>query len=310
MILGLSLACILIVISSFVEIPYLFILFFGFALGILGSNLIFPSVWICQRKVLNKNKSFVTGFGLAGFALSPYIFSLIFTAIVNPENDKPDVEVENNGMKFKIYNENISNNVQLGLWLFSVVIAVLGAIAISCFYEKNSQVNARNVKSTISIKELLKKGIFWLIFFIDYLKMLSFLFVINVYKAVGVQYIKNSEMIVYLSGIGFIIGALSRISFGKLLDKFSWVKLNLIETMLECILYILYAFSLNSPAFVMTITILLVGFSNIAHLTIWILTDKLFPQDKWVFSIISLVNPISLLSVYLLTLFVIPVINN
>jgi len=197
--------------------------------------------------------------------------------------------------------------VQTGLWIFSVVIAVLGAIAILCFYEKNSQVNARNVSSTMSLKQLLKNGKFWLIFFIDYLKMFSFLFVINVYKAVGVEYIKDSEMILYLSGVGFIIGALSRVSFGKLLDKLSWVRLNLIETMLECILYILYAFSLNFPAFVITVTILLIGFSNIAHLTIWILTDKLFPQDKWVFSIVSLINPISLLSVYLLTLFIIPV---
>lgn len=260
MIVGLTFGCVLIVTSSFVDIPYLFIFLFGFALGTLGSFLNFTSIWICQRKVSDKNISFVTGFGLAGVALSPYIFSLIFAGIVNPQNDNPNVEVEKNGVKFNIYNEKTAQHVKVGLCVLGVVIAVLGLIGILCFYEKNSQVNARKVSYTIGFKDLLKKGMFWLILMINYLKMFSFLFVINIYKAVGVEYIKNSTVLLYVSGVGFIIGAISRVMFGKLLDKISWVKLNLIETSLEGILYILYAFSLNYPAFVMTITILLIGY--------------------------------------------------
>jgi len=102
MILGLALACVLIVISSFVEIPYLFIIFFGLGLGILGSNLIFPSVWICQRKVQEKNKSFVTGFGLAGFALSPYIFSLIFAVIVKMISQMQRLKIMASSSRFTV----------------------------------------------------------------------------------------------------------------------------------------------------------------------------------------------------------------
>ena len=50
--------------------------------------------------------------------------------------------------------------------------------------------------------------------------MFPYLFILNVYKILGLLYINDDYFLAYVSGIGFILAAIFRIILGKILDKY------------------------------------------------------------------------------------------
>ena len=63
--------------------------------------------------------------------------------------------------------------------------------------------------------------------------MMFFLFFSNVYKTIGLNHIKDDYLLSYITGAGFMLGAIFRVILGKLLDHFTWRAVNLFKYSIE-----------------------------------------------------------------------------
>ena len=75
--------------------------------------------------------------------------------------------------------------------------------------------------------------------------LFPYLFILNVYKILGLLYINDDYFLAYVSGIGFILAAIFRIILGKILDKYEWADVCEWTTATEIVLTLVYFYILE-----------------------------------------------------------------
>ena len=81
----------------------------------------------------------------------------------------------------------------------------------------------------------------------------------------------------------------------------------LIETVLEIFSAVFYFNSVESRYLFAAMTIIIFTLTGTSFLTVWVIVDQIYPEDKWVFSAITMTNSLSLAAVMLFTSIFIPV---
>ena len=294
--------------SSYIENPYIFVVVFGINIGIFGSNLSYPPIWLGWKVLEAKNKSFATGCALSGFVISPFINGLIFTLIVNPNNDPPEKTQQVGDEKVKLFGEDVYNRFPMSLRYISLLWLFIGLIGCIGLIHKTQPIEKKSTYTGIKI-QIFKDIKFWYIFLIDCFKMFPYLFILNVYKILGLLYINDDYFLAYVSGIGFILAAIFRIILGKILDKYEWADVCEWTTATEIVLTLVYFYILEYKALYGLFTILFIVITGTSFLSMWILTEKVFIHDKWVYSFVTFANILVSVSVYLFIGVIIPVIN-
>lgn len=69
-----------------------------------------------------KNKGLVSGIVIGGFGLGSFIFGLISTLLINPDNSKPNVKVGS----LNLYNKGVADHLILSIRILILIWSVLG----------------------------------------------------------------------------------------------------------------------------------------------------------------------------------------
>ena len=84
---------------------------------------------VCGWEYFPHKKGLVTGVILAGYGFSSFIFSLISTDLVNPDNKEPTIEDYNTGVTY--YGPEVANNVPY--MIRTLVYIWTGCVLVSIF---------------------------------------------------------------------------------------------------------------------------------------------------------------------------------
>lgn len=275
-------------------------------MGVYGAFMCYPAVWIGTRSMPEEMRGVGIGIGLSSYGIAPFIYGFIFTCLINPENQPPTRTISYGDEKLKLFDESVYSRLPMTIRILSIILFVVGFISIALIYDKRHS----TIRSTytLTLKQLLSKYNFWYLFVLVILRMLIFMFGINVYKSVGLLYINDDFYLAYVGGVGFIMSALVRVLVGQLLDKYPWHYVSFVLASIELLLILIYYYSLPYKSSYAVVTIFLLAVSGGSYLSLWILSDKVFKEDKWAFSIISLGGIISIFTIVIMTGTIIPVI--
>ena len=129
--IALLLGCGGIFLSSIVTNYYLFLLTYGVCFGLayaLSSTISLIVAWSCFLRLLRARVSAVIS---AGFGLSIVGFIVLTLKLANPDNVFPDIEIEEDSIRYHYYSEAIANNSPIMLRYGALITACLGVVAIA-----------------------------------------------------------------------------------------------------------------------------------------------------------------------------------
>ena len=292
-------------ICSFITSPYLFFAVFGTTIGVISTPFGYLPTWIGWKRTDESIKGLIAGVGSGSYVLSPLIYGVVFTLIVNPEN-YPSFTVTATEMFF---DQRVYDNVPWALRVFSII--VLGTGILSCFLlsvHSEKTLERRN-DSTLTLGKLLRQWNFWYLFVLMFFNIFFYQYLLSNYKNIGLRYIRDDYFIAYISTVAFITCAGSKVINGILLDKFSWRGLNIWSNCLQLILCGTMSLILEYKYLYgiwLTVSLCLSGSSFVS---VWILSSRIYPKDNWVISLIALSLILDMFLVNFIQGFITPVIS-
>jgi hypothetical protein len=276
---------------SYTHSALLFSICFGTLIGTESGIISLGCIWI-GIETMPEIKGFVMGIGLCGYAMAPTIYGIIFTMCVNPDNIYPD---ENNQNYF---NAEVTSRVPTSIKILAIIFLIIGLLS-SFFMNIKSDIKVDSgSKSTFTLKEVLKHSKFWYLFVSLSTITSIYFYILNVYKDIAFLFIGDDHFIAYIGSIGFIISGLSRIVVGKLMDLYEWklliVSLSGLEIFITVILYYIAPYKYIYG----TLVCLLLFLCSPSYLMVWMESEKIYPNDKWVWTLINLSTIFNLSMVY------------
>lgn len=285
--------------SSYITNSFMFSLVFGTSLGALAGVSFMPSIWI-GWSVLPENKATLAGVGLAGFNMGPVIYNLLFTFIANPHETQA---IKSEDSTYSYFPSNVSNKVPMTIRIFALAIGLTGFLGCFMLQTKNIQVKVEKNSSSMTTIEMLKNKKTWHLFAIGFCLFFFPLYLLNTYKDVAMEYIQDDYFLSVVGALSFIIGSFGRYFYGRMLDKYSWktVMSSAIATQIICCGLMEYSFA-NKYLFAFNFIIASFG-GTAMFIGLMMITDQVFPKDRWIFSYINMVLILNLSGIYLLRSF-------
>ena len=288
---------------SFITQPLLFFLTFGLALAILGGFILFCAMWIQWRNTPPNKLGLVLGIGLAGYSSGPIAYGFAFTLLINPQNKPAHKEGDE-----RYFGDSINDKFQQSLMYLSLIMFVVGVIGSFCLYERKQPLETKKEeKWSITVKDLLVSKKAYFIFTLSFFRIFFYYFIMNAYKLIGILYIDDDYFLSFVGLLGFSLGAVVKIVFGKLLDHYTWRTCNIVEASIEAFLILAYCFTLHNKYLLGIVTILSISMSSASYVSIWSLSERAYPNDKWVFSFVSSAGVLVIVAVMII-LAIMPVI--
>ncbi|OMJ81178.1 hypothetical protein SteCoe_18402 [Stentor coeruleus] len=275
--------------SSYITNPYLFCWVIGFSFGAMSAFIFFPSVWIVWNQN-PKNKAFSSGMSLSGYSLGPVILGMLFTFIANPYDYQAET-IERNGKEDeKIFGKFVADRVPMTIrwctFTFLIIFLVSAMLLKRKWRTDNSEKNIS--QTTMTYIEMLKNLKFWNLFFISVFGLSSFGYVINIYKIIGLNTVKDDHFISIVGALGSFFQCFGRIFFGIILDKYPWKRIMSIDFIIITICFLTLELSEQSKYlyafFIITLYFLITAIYN----GIIIQTDRDFPHDRWIITYVFL----------------------
>ena len=276
------------------------------SLGILSSSVFFPTVWILWS-VMPLNKGKASGIILGAFNFGPVPFLLFFTYLANPHNYSADKIEQNGESEDKYFEGDVSDRVPMAIRWVSITFYCFCLLGLACLPRKwnnNTENNKKN--KTITIIQMIKSTKFWyfVALFIFGLSILAYIY--NMYRIIGMIYIKDDYFLAYTGTLFFIVCAVGRILFGILFDKYSWRVINIGSFFFQGLLTIILYFVLDNKILFLIIIICLGLLSASVYSGALILSERTFPNDKWIFPFVCLSYILIFFMPYLIDKFITP----
>ena len=236
---GASIALISILIATFSHRFWIFLIFYGIGYGI-GSSVMYivPVIW--GWEYFPDHKGIVNGIVIGGFGFGSFVFNLISTALINPDN----IESEEGYFPKEVY-ERVPSSLRIILiwWTVLVLIAVCTLSKPNRYIEDStedretmqtgsSKIQKQSIdnqtsdgesswKVELTLKECLKTSQFYLLFAMMYLSVFYGYFIANNYKDFGDDHINDDH---FLSIIGAASSACAgfRFTWAFLMQKYSF----------------------------------------------------------------------------------------
>ena len=285
---GVSLACSSLFLSSFIHNPTIFCWIYGMSLGILSSSVFLPTVWILWS-IMPLNKGKTTGIILGAYSFGPVPFLIFFTYLTNPYNYSAD-KIEQNGESEDKYFENVvSDRVPMAIRWISIICYCICLLGLTCLPKQwNNNTENNNKNKTITITKMITSKRFWYFVALVIFGFSIQAYINNMYRIIGMIYIKDDHYLTYIGTFFFIACTIGRIAFGILLDKCSWRGINATSYFFQGLLTIILYFVLDNKLLFLVIIILLGFLSTSVYSGVLILSERTFPNDKWIFPFVCL----------------------
>lgn len=304
---GVILSCSSLLIASYMTSPLMFMMFYSLGIGALsgfGSNL---SLWLAWKRVPVDSQGVLAGVGLCGYTLAGTIFGIMMTMLVNP-NNLPPLKKELDGLKEEMYfAEEVYSQVPRAMAILACTYFVMCMIGIWFIY--NDDVADFKSHPNFSLSKLFKQTIFWELFVIMWLLYFFFIYFTTTYKSLAFTEIHDDHFITYVASAGMFVNAFARIFWGKILDKCNWHFIMLILIIGQIFIALIESYSLKSNTFFALVFLAGSFITAPNFLSVMILTNKLFPNDKWVFIYVSYAMDLSLASMYITESYLLPAVG-
>ncbi|OMJ83619.1 hypothetical protein SteCoe_15407 [Stentor coeruleus] len=285
----------------------MFMMFYSLGIGALsgfGSNL---SLWLAWKRVPVDSQGILAGVGLCGYTLAGTIFGLMMTMLVN-ENNLPPLSEEINGLREEAYfPEEVYSKVPRAMAILACTYFVMSMVGIWFIY--NDDIAEFKSQPNFNLSKLLKQNIFWELFVILWLIYFFFIYFTTTYKNLAFTEIHDDHFITYVASAGMLVNAFAKIFWGKILDKYNWHFTMLILIVGQIFIALIESYSLKSKSFFALVFLAGSFITAPNFLSIMILTNKLFPNDKWVFIYISYAMDLSLASMFLIENYLLPAVG-
>ena len=197
--------------SSVISTPCLFVLAYSGFLGI-GTGIICVTSLQPSWEYFPESKGKVTGVIMVGYGSSCMIFGLVFTYIANPRNVSP-VRSGND----VLFGLEVDGNVPNAFFWIGCIFLVIALTAFTLIRPIRSQTQTKST-SRLPMKEFLKIGNFWNLFFFACISFVFWYFIGESYKSFGILYIQDDHFLAYLGSVANVAGVFGRCFWPTLLD--------------------------------------------------------------------------------------------
>jgi MFS family permease len=291
--------------SSFVTNAYFFVWVYGIGIGLMSGGIFLPIVWILWNNIPSR-KGLTTGIILFGYTFGSIPSGLIFTFLANPSNES----AENIGDEDeKMFSEDVAGRVPMTIRWSVLIYSIVLTIGLFFTPRKWDSSQSGQSESTLSFRFMIKSLKCWNLFFMTFFGMLAYFYIMFLYKILGMIYINDDYFISYVGSISFFVAAFARVLFGILLDKYSWKLVLGIVYALLVLMYSSFEVCLKSKALFAFYVIMISFFTSPVYLSLLIISERVFPKDKWIFTYISLAFVFDLGFIYTSEAFVVPAIG-
>ena len=235
-------------------------------------------------------KGAISGMILGGYNFGPVPFLLVFTYIANPDNHQADVINSTGEINERYFGEEVTERIPMTIRWNAIMCYLICLIGIACLPRKTNgnSTNENEQKHFMSVKTMLTDYRFWHLSVLLFFGSIMSAYFLNMYKIIGMIYINDDHFLAYVGSFLFLFGSIGRISFGILMDKFSWKLINSASFIIQSIITLIICFNLSNKIVYGSMNALLGFFSSSIYIGVLIQSERLFPKDKWIISYITL----------------------
>jgi len=216
--------------------PFAFAVLYSAGVGIGTGMACYTPVWPCWE-FFPTSKGRVTGIIAFGYGLSPVLFGLLFSVLVNPTNAQPTIEVSEDQITYKLFSTEVADNVFEAFMVLGGIYAGLFLLSTVLLFSPNQTVEV-NVMASVasassksanqecpSIRIMLTSLAFWELVFCFTTGTAYGIYILNAYKTFGLKHYSNDRMLSTIGSIGALLNGLGRLLLPTLLDyiPFKWL---------------------------------------------------------------------------------------
>jgi len=209
-----------------------FVWVYGVTIGLGAGYASFTPIWRAWE-FFPQRQGLITGLIVLGYGVGPGALGLLFTFLVNPDNEKPTLTITRGITEEKLFTYDVARKVPFALKTMAFGFAVLFVFSTALIFKaKSKREISESLASLISSKKdthecpdfrtVLKSSAFW-IMLISLFAGTSFgIYMTNAYKNYGLLHIRNDQL---LSTIGFVaagFNAVGRVALPVILDYTSF----------------------------------------------------------------------------------------
>ncbi|CDW88082.1 major facilitator superfamily protein [Stylonychia lemnae] len=213
--------------ASFAQNLYLFILAYSLMGGIgLGMNFFLPVYvgWKC----FPMRKGLITSMIMCFNGIGTITQSIISVLIVNPNNIKPTIQVEQGVITYNYFDEEVSGNIPLFFRIFTAAELVILAVALTFIWippynlEQQDEIKMPwhvEQDNNAKLKIALSSRQFFQTYIMMFTGVLYFQYVSIAFKSLGEFHGHDDQFLTLAASLGMIFNVVARTVGGMILDK-------------------------------------------------------------------------------------------
>jgi hypothetical protein len=158
--IGAPLNCLILFLSSFITNGYLFAWVYGIGIGSLSSVIFLPGIWILWNHI-NSHKGLISGLMLFSYSLGAIIFGLVFTFVVNPDNEKAESIGEDGNEEEKMFTDSVADRVPMTIrWSVGLLMLFLciGLVLVPRTWDASRAEHSESTLSLWNISQIQRSG--------------------------------------------------------------------------------------------------------------------------------------------------------
>lgn len=253
-----------------------------------------PSVWIAWAAIPD-NKATSVGVALAGYNTAPIIYGALFTLLSNPSEIQAVAE-DDSGLTY--FPAEVTERVPGTIRYFAVILGISGIIGCFCLRSKNIKAKATKNSSTMTTWEMIKNWKAWYLFSMTFFMFGFTFYLLNTYKDIAMKYISDDYFLAMVGALSFVVGTFGRFFYGRMLDLYDWKKVMASALVLQIICAGIMEFSFINKYFFATVFIVASFAGTAMFIGSMMISDSTFPNDRWIFSYISLAMILDMILIY------------
>jgi len=114
----------------------------------------------------------------------------------------------------------------------------------------------------------------------------------------AIEVINDDYFLAYIGSIGFFLSGVLAIAYGKILDSFEFRKINLVFLSIDLVICALIPLAINYKYFYAILVIVEIGIGGNSFITVWLMSEKIYKNERWVVSLLSLSLILDFAAVY------------
>jgi len=221
---------------AYIPNAYLFAGVYGVMTGVATGLSTFTPVWPAWE-FFPKNQGLVAGLIVFGYGLSPALFGIGFTYLINPTNKPATLEVSRGATHDRLFTYDVAQHLPYALRVMSLVFAVLYIVSVPLLFKASnkkklgvqdsisslmSQNVRRNVRECPDMATVLRSQAFWVLLLGLFVGSSYGIYIINAYKNFGMLHIHNDRTLSLIGSIASVANAFGRMLLPIILDYVSF----------------------------------------------------------------------------------------